>query len=101
MMAFRECLLAWGVLRMRRPRKVVTRTAPKTRRRAVVVLGMHRSGTSALAGALHLAGAGEPKTPIPADENNQRGYWEPAPLVQAHDEFLTAIGSSWADWRGI
>ena len=73
----------------------------KQARRASVILGMHRSGTSALAGAVHFAGVARPQTLIPADEHNSRGYWECAPLVKAHDNFLRKIGSSWKDWRHL
>ncbi|MCP5043045.1 MAG: sulfotransferase family protein, partial [bacterium] len=51
---------------------------PKTskRRHAIVVAGMHRSGTSALAGVLHRPGAELPATPLPPNENNPDGYAE-------------------------
>jgi len=69
-------------------------------RRAVMVLGMHRSGTSALAGALCSLGAAAPKKTLMGPHPcNQKGLFEALGLAQAHDEFLEAAGSCWHDWR--
>ncbi|HZY67114.1 MAG TPA: sulfotransferase family protein, partial [Devosia sp.] len=67
--------------------------------KAIVVLGMHRSGTSALAGVLHLLGGTMPKTLEPANAANPRGYWESQRLMRANDDLLQAAGSRWNDWR--
>lgn len=62
----------------------------------VLVLGMGRSGTSALTRVLGLCGAGLPLTPLPAIEgSNDRGFWEPAPIVRAHDRILEQLGTAW------
>ena len=67
-------------------------------RRAVVVVGSHRSGTSALARVLSLLGCDLPKHVLPpVAGDNELGYWEPATVVEAHDAFLKDIGSSWDD----
>ena len=67
-------------------------------RRAVVVVGSHRSGTSALARVLSLVGCDLPKHVMPpVAGDNELGYWEPATVVHAHDAFLRDIGSSWDD----
>lgn len=68
------------------------------RRKALCVLGMHRSGTSAVAGSLIHSGISGPRTPIPAAEDNPLGFWEPVPLVQFHDELLGRFGFSWDSW---
>jgi glycosyltransferase involved in cell wall biosynthesis len=69
-------------------------------RRAIVVLGMHRSGTSALAGVLCGLGAAAPKKTLMGPHPcNQKGLFEALGLAQAHDEFLAAAGSCWHDWR--
>ena len=68
-------------------------------RTAVLVLGMHRSGTSALARLVNFHGAALPRHLVPADQSNPRGYWESKPLVALHDELLQALDSSWDDWR--
>lgn len=66
-----------------------------------MVLGMHRSGTSALSGVLCALGAAAPKNLLPANSSNPSGYWESLPLMRAHDELLASAGSSWDDWRRL
>lgn len=68
-------------------------------RTAVLVLGMHRSGTSALARIVNFLGAAMPRHLIPATTSNPRGHWESAALVALHDQLLAALDSSWDDWR--
>jgi hypothetical protein len=68
-------------------------------RNVVLVLGMHRSGTSAAAGFLVKLGGAQPKTLLPADDGNERGYFESQALMTFHDELLASAGSSWTDWR--
>jgi hypothetical protein len=67
------------------------------RTQAILVLGMHRSGTSALAGVLGLCGATLPRDLLETNEYNSRGYWEPALVVKVHDELLCSMGSSFDD----
>ncbi len=67
----------------------------------VVVLGMHRSGTSAVAGALSKLGASTPKNLMPADAYNTRGHFESISLADFHDELLASAGSTWTDWRAL
>ncbi|MEW4568974.1 hypothetical protein AB1L88_14010 [Tautonia sp. JC769] len=65
---------------------------------ALLVLGMHRSGTSALTRVLSLLGAELPRNLIPAvKESNELGHWESIDLLAVHDEMLAAVGSSWHD----
>lgn len=68
---------------------------------AVLVLGMHRSGTSALAGVVNALGCRNPRTLLPANERNPKGYFESAPIVRLNDEILNAAGSHWSDWRPL
>ncbi|ETA71982.1 MULTISPECIES: sulfotransferase family protein [Mesorhizobium] len=70
-------------------------------RHAILILGMHRSGTSALGGVINALGAAGPKTPLPSHAANPRGFFESAPLALAHDELLASVGSSWLDWRQL
>ena len=70
-------------------------------RRAIVVLGMHRSGTSALAGVINGLGATAPKSLMSANCDNPRGYFESEALRHAHDELLASAGSRWDDWRQL
>lgn len=65
---------------------------------AIVVIGMHRSGTSALAGVLRLMGAyvGETRDLLlPHPTDNPSGYWERTDIVSSHDEFLESAGFAW------
>lgn len=68
---------------------------------AIIVLGMHRSGTSAVAGALATLGAAPPANLMPAHPDNPKGYWESAPLARLNDTILDSVGSAWHDWRPI
>jgi hypothetical protein len=69
------------------------------KRLAVLVLGMHRSGTSALAGVVNALGAAAPKTLLAPRPDNPRGFFESAVLAEAHDALLSSAGSHWDDWR--
>lgn len=64
-----------------------------------MVLGMHRSGTSSVAGVLTRLGCAAPKNLMPANPGNARGYFESTTLMAFHDELLCSAGSSWNDWR--
>lgn len=75
--------------------------APLTDRTCLLVLGMHRSGTSALTRLLSLAGARLPLRLMPAGPGNESGHWEPLHLVEYHDKMLESLGSSWHDWRAV
>jgi hypothetical protein len=70
-------------------------------RRAILVLGMHRSGTSAVAGVINARGVAGPKTLPPADNWNPRGYFESARFFPALDKLLASAGSAWDDWRQL
>ena len=64
----------------------------------IFVLGMHRSGTSAVAGVLAAAGAyaGDDNELLPAHpDDNPAGYWERVDLVVEHDRFLHSVGHAW------
>jgi hypothetical protein len=65
----------------------------------VVVLGMHRSGTSSAAGALVRLGAAAPQHLMAPSADNERGYWESRIIVDLNDAVLAAAGSDWKDWR--
>lgn len=67
-------------------------------RAAFLVLGMHRSGTSLLAGLLQRLGATWPKTLIAPNESNPKGYGESVAFMRVHDRLLASAGSSWTDW---
>src|SRR5580700_7972119 len=68
---------------------------------ALVVLGMHRSGTSALAGMLHHLGVALGNRLMPATSDNPRGYWEHAEIVAANERLLASLGWGWDDIRSL
>lgn len=72
--------------------------AGSRRRFGVLVLGMHRSGTSAAARLINLLGfsLGPEENIMLGQENNPTGYWESRPLVIMNDEILAALGGAWS-----
>jgi hypothetical protein len=66
-------------------------------RTAFVVLGMHRSGTSAVAGSLQRLGVNFGPRLMPPTPDNPRGFYEHIDIVNLHDRLLLAAGSSWDD----
>lgn len=70
-------------------------------RTCLLILGMHRSGTSALTRVLSLGGASLPSTLMKATEANETGYWESTKLYEYHKALLEELNSYWNDWRSI
>src|SRR5438445_10817462 len=64
---------------------------------AVIVLGMHRGGTSATTRLVNLLGVplGDVGDRMQANEENPRGYWESATLTAFNDELLESLGGHW------
>lgn len=79
---------------MAKPAKTAKTT---TARRALVVAGMHRSGTSAMARLLSLSGATLPERVMAPAADNPAGFWEPWEMVALNDRILAAFDSSWDD----
>jgi len=63
----------------------------------IFILGMGRSGTSALARILSLRGCVLPATLKDANEANPRGFWEPVDALKLNDEFLFRHGATYFD----
>lgn len=64
---------------------------------ALFVLGMARSGTSALTRVLSLCGSTLPAGMCGADGNNPRGYWEPRAAIMLNETILRRHDSNWYD----
>jgi hypothetical protein len=61
-------------------------------------MGMHRSGTSAVARVLSLLGAALPRQLMAPDAaQNPTGFWEPNGVVELNDRLLRELGSRWDD----
>ena len=63
----------------------------------VVVLGMHRSGTSIITGMLEKLGGSVGETPMPAAPENPDGFWENEEVVLLNEAYLDKLRSCWAD----
>jgi len=72
-------------------------TASPPQRTAYLVLGMHRSGTSAVTQVLALAGASLPQNVMAGDEHNAKGYFEPWKIAMFNDARLRDGGTAWDD----
>jgi hypothetical protein len=68
---------------------------------AVVVAGMHRSGTSVCTDVLSLLDVTLPSGLIPSDRHNTNGYFEAGSIVALNERLLRAAGSSWMDCRKL
>ena len=76
-------------------------TSPFGKQTCILVLGMHRSGTSALTRVLNLSGAMLPSDIYGPTEHNPTGHWEAKRVVDWSDRLLALLGSSWSDWRTL
>jgi len=70
-------------------------------RTCLLVLGMHRSGTSAITRLLSLAGAKLPATLLGAGKGNEAGHWESSVFLKYNDRLLEELGGTWDDWRAL
>lgn len=67
------------------------------KQKCLLVLGMHRSGTSALTGFLHQCGVylGETMEPLP---DNEKGFFENFKLHQFNEKILAKNHVTWSDF---
>lgn len=65
------------------------------RSRCVLVLGMHRSGTSALTRCLNLLGVDLGSHLLSPEKANAKGFWEHADAVRINDDLLQSFGMYW------
>ena len=64
-------------------------------KQAVLVLGMHRSGTSVISKALNALGCYVGDNLMPPSPDNEKGYWEDMDIVAFNDSLLAQYQSSW------
>ena len=76
-------------------------SGPGGQKVAILIAGMHRSGTSALTRTLSLLGCDLPKTLLPAARDNETGFWESQVILRLNDEILTSVGSAWHDYKPL
>jgi hypothetical protein len=73
-------------------------TSPST---AILIVGMHRSGTSALAGLVGKLGVPLGDHMLEPGSDNPKGYWEHREVVSVHERLLAGLGSRWDDVRAF
>ncbi|PKN92541.1 MAG: hypothetical protein CVU44_15520 [Chloroflexi bacterium HGW-Chloroflexi-6] len=61
----------------------------------VVVLGMHRSGTSVVTRGLRVLGVDLGNDFLPDKDDNPKGFWEDSDLNALNIEILNAVGNHW------
>lgn len=70
----------------------------KSSNEALVIIGMHRSGTSAATGALQCLGVSLGRSLYSGHSHiNAKGYFEHSDIADANDEALLSVGSAWDD----
>ncbi|MBY7896584.1 sulfotransferase family protein [Vibrio fluvialis] len=63
--------------------------------KTVVILGMHRSGTSVVAKAVSLSGVEFGDNLLEAKADNEKGFWEDAYIVDCNDKVLHQSQHEW------
>lgn len=67
------------------------------RRRTVIVLGMHRSGTSVTAGIVRSLGVHLGDDLLGANRGNPMGHHEDLEVLELNDQILASSGGNWSD----
>ena len=66
----------------------------------ILLLGMHRSGTSLLGSILEALGLGLPGPLLAADQHNPKGYFERQDITALQDHLLQELGRTWTSASG-
>lgn len=69
--------------------------------KAILVVGMHRSGTSAVTRVLNLLGVELGGSLLAPGPGNRLGHWEHREVVAIHEALLRGLGMSWDDTRAL
>ena len=67
--------------------------------RCLLIFGMHRSGTSAMAKVCNLLGTYLGDQLAPPDTDNIKGFFEDLRITESHEKLLNNLGASW-DFAG-
>lgn len=73
----------------------------KHRKRCICILGMHRSGTSALSGAISLTGVNLGQDIMGPQEDNVKGFYENNMIWRLNEKILGRLHSLWDDILGL
>ena len=71
--------------------------SPQPGKKCLIVLGMHRSGTSALSGALTIAGFNPGSKLFAPEEDNPKGNYENALITKLNEDILAELFAKWND----
>ncbi|MEM6318680.1 MAG: glycosyltransferase [Bacteroidota bacterium] len=74
---------------------VIHTTSNQTKTICLLVMGMHRSGTSAFAGLLHECGIPMGEALMVGGYDNPLGFFEDEQVVALNDEILALLGQDW------
>ena len=66
-------------------------------RKCVVVMGMHRSGTSTASGLLNILGLDLGKNILPVEEDNPKGFFENKSITLFNERLLDLLYATWND----
>jgi hypothetical protein len=66
-------------------------------KKCLIILGMHRSGTSSLTGALHFTGFDIGKSVMPPADENPKGFFENTKITDLNDKILEELFCFWSD----
>ena len=69
-------------------------------RHCILVLGMHRSGTSAISGVLDILGADFGRDQIPPSYDNPKGFFENQKVLELNETIMDSLGLNW-DYPGF
>ncbi|MCB9481222.1 MAG: hypothetical protein H6681_04825 [Desulfobacteraceae bacterium] len=64
-------------------------------KKCIAVIGMHRSGTSAITKSLEVLGVSLGDNLLPPAEDNIKGFFEDREIVDFNDKILSAAGMTW------
>ena len=78
-----------------------SRPGNRGKQRVVVVLGMHRSGTSLLTNLLSVLGVDLGADLLAADSANESGYWENEGIYRTQDALLNHIAKDWGEFGSV
>jgi hypothetical protein len=68
------------------------------KKQIVVVLGMHRSGTSLLTNLLHVLGVDLGEELLAGDAYNEMGHWENEGIYRIQNDLMNEIARDWGDY---
>lgn len=71
-------------------------------KKVVFILGMHRSGTSALTRMVNLLGISLGRNLLLGKTKiNAKGFWENKEVIEIHDQIFEQLDSAWFDFRKL